>query len=252
MRVSQAVLEVLDRAEVDGPALRLVGQIDRKLYTDTNKALELAGGKWNRGAKAHLFPIDAADAIEPILLTGEITDARKEFQAFYTPEGLAAAVVAKAKIGPGMKVLEPSAGEGALARYARDAGGAVTCVEIHPTLCTVLGETCATDVVCADFLTTRPSDFMDWPFDRVVMNPPFSRQQDARHVLHAATLLKPGGRLVAIVSDSVTFRDTPLYRDVRDLVHCHGGTIEPLPDGSFKASGTSVNTVLVSFDLGCA
>ncbi len=34
------------------------------------------------------------------------------------------------------------------------------------------------------------------------MNPPFSRQQDIRHVMHAAKFLKPGGRLVAVMGAS--------------------------------------------------
>lgn len=248
MRVSQDVLEVLDRAKVEGPALRLVGQLARPLYTATNKALELAGGKWDRRAQAHLFPIDAADAIEPILLTGTITDAKKEFQAFYTPLDLAEEIVARADIKPGMKILEPSAGEGMLGRQARDAGGEVTAVEINGSLLEHLQFTFGELVVCADFLHTDLIQ-LSGPFDRVVMNPPFARQDDARHVLHAVKMLKPGGRLVAIMGASVKFRETPLYREVRELVDSNHGACEDLPEGSFKTAGTMVNTVLISFDL---
>lgn len=244
MRVSQDVLAVLDRSRTEGPNLYLPpGQLDRKLYEAVNKALVCAGGKWTRGAQAHVFAVPAEEAIEPILLTGEITDAKREFQAFFTPEDLGRRVIAEARIAPDMLVLEPSAGEGVLARLAMEAGAQVACVELNPTLREHL-EFLTGACICADFLRTDVVE-LGGPFDRVVMNPPFTRQQDARHVLHAARMLKPDGRLVAIMGGSVTFRETPYYREVRDLVANTGGSITMLPEGSFKASGTTVNTCLV-------
>jgi 16S rRNA G1207 methylase RsmC len=85
-------------------------------------------------------------------------------------------------------------------------------------------------------------------FDRIVMNPPFADQQDIRHVMHAATLLKPGGRLVAIMSAGVAFRDDRLSRAFRALLLEHGGAIEYLPEAAFKASGTGVLAVLVTIE----
>ena len=35
-------------------------------------------------------------------------------------------------------------------------------------------------------------------FDRILMNPPFSKAQDIGHITRAADMLNPGGRLVAI------------------------------------------------------
>lgn len=253
MRVSQDVLEVLDRGRCDGRMFFLPGgTLDRKLYERVDKALRAAGGKWQRFAKAHVFACDAADALDPILLTGEVTDAKKELQAFYTPDALAADVVAEACVGEGMRVLEPNAGEGALARHAVEAGGQVWAVEINSTLRSHLEFVVGEEVHLGDFLTMTPRDFAtngeEWQFDRVVMNPPFAKQADAKHVLHAYGMLKPGGRLVAIMSAAVTFRETALYREVRELVEMTGGRIERLPEGSFRESGTSVNTVLVVID----
>jgi 16S rRNA G1207 methylase RsmC len=96
------------------------------------------------------------------------------------------------------------------------------------------------------------ADFMTVPqrqdFDRVLMNPPFSKGQDVKHVTHALGFLKPGGRLVAIMGAGVTFRQDKRTTDFRELVQSMGGTIEPLPEGSFKSSGTMVNTVIVVID----
>lgn len=78
------------------------------------------------------------------------------------------------------------------------------------------------------------------------MNPPFDKKRsDIHHVVHALKFLKPGGRLVAIMPSGVAFRDDVLTRDFRGIVEQRGGSIENLPDASFKQSGTTVNTVLV-------
>lgn len=253
MRVSQDVLAVLDRATCQGNALSLaaVGQLDRALYTATNMALEAAGGKWNRKAQAHLFEGDAAEAIEPIILTGEIVSVRQELQQFDTPSDLAARVIAQARIGRGLAVLEPSAGLGALALPAAAAGGRVMCFEIDAKRAEALVKASANAtarldmVVALDFLQQHPES----TYDRVVMNPPFTRGQDIAHVMHAARFLKPGGRLVAIMSASITFRQGRLFDEFRAFLDRHRASVVNLPAGSFKASGTGVSTCLVSFDV---
>jgi 16S rRNA G1207 methylase RsmC len=84
-------------------------------------------------------------------------------------------------------------------------------------------------------------------YDRILMNPPFSKQQDIDHVLHAWKFLKPGGRLVAIMSGGTDYRTNKKAVAFQNLVAEHGH-IEPLPEGSFEESGTGVNTVLVVLD----
>ncbi len=234
---------VLSRAETNGNALVLVGQLDRALYARTNKVLEAAGGKWDRKAKAHVFTGSAADRIEQVLLTGDIAIPKDEFEFFPTPPDVVARVIEAAKLyEPDLQVLEPSAGRGALAMPAVAAGAVVDCYELMPAnhvhLMTLQG---LRTVECRDFLAVPPGR----TYDRVLMNPPFSRQADIRHVMHALQFLKPGGLSVAIMSAGVDFRENKLTADFRETVYSRGGTIEALPDGAFKASGTMVRTVLV-------
>lgn len=242
MKVSTDVLAVLDRAETDGNALRLTGQIDRKLYLDVDKALKAAGGEWNRAKRAHLFDGDAADAIEPIILTGEIVSLKQQFGYFPTPAPVVQQVIDLARIEHGMRVLEPSAGRGALAFAAVRAGAVVDCVEIQPEHANALDAEKERNVtvLTADFLTTDPQG----AYDRVVMNPPFARQADITHVLHAYKHLRPGGRLVAVMSAGVAFRETTLTRQFWALLRDVDGWTVSLPDGAFKESGTGVRTVL--------
>lgn len=232
MKISPEVLTVLDRCEVRGQALTLPPvQLDRPTYTAVDKVLKAAGGKWNRSAKAHLFPADCAEIIETMILTGEVTDTKKEFDAFYTPPEIAAMVIERAGIEPRMTVLEPSAGSGALADPARAAGGIVTAYDVR--------ELDGSEV--RDFLTVIPT-----PFDRVVMNPPFSRQQDMTHVTHGLRFVRPGGRLVAIMSPSFLFRESRAASEFRALLDTVKHEVEHLPDGSFRSSGTMVNTVILT------
>lgn len=60
--------------------------------------------------------------------------------------------------------------------------------------------------------------------------------------------LRPRGRLVAIMAAGVLFRQTKAFVAFRAMVENNGGTIERLPEGAFKESGTMVNTVIVTMD----
>lgn len=249
--IDQDTLAVLSAARTDGAALFIEGQLDRKAYQAVAKVIEAAGGKWNRKAGAHLFGEDAAGAIEPILLTGTVTSAKQELGQFDTPPEVAARVVAMAKLEPGMKIYEPSCGAGNLLEaiiQATGTGANLFAHEIDPKR----HAACVTrhfrafgsgGIGLGDFLEVAHLPI----FDRVIMNPPFApRQADIRHVLHAMHFLKPGGLLVAIMAAGVTFRENSLTVGFRNVVAARGGTIGPLPTGSFKASGADVNTVVVT------
>ena len=76
------------------------------------------------------------------------------------------------------------------------------CVEISALHCKVL-EAKGYSVAQADFLQLPANG----PFDRIVMNPPFSEGRWKAHLQHAASMLKQGGRLVAILPASAKNRD---------------------------------------------
>ncbi|MDM3332405.1 methyltransferase [Citrobacter sp. Cb127] len=246
MRVDNEVLNVLSAAECNGPQLFLTGKLDRNLYTRTNKVLEAAGGKWNRKAKAHIFDTDASDRIEQIILTGDVVVPKDDFEFFPTPPEIARRVIDLAEITNEMQVLEPSAGRGALVLEVKERApdAMVSMFELMPDNNKFLRDlklhTCGIGEP-TDFLDVKPLDV----FDRVVMNPPFGRQADIKHVTHALKFLKPGGLLVSVMSSSVTFRNNKLTNDFRQLIEERGGHIEELPEGAFKSSGTMVNTVIV-------
>lgn len=251
MRVEQNILEILERSVIEGALLRLPpAQLDRNTYTAVNKVIEAAGGRWDRKTRAHVFQGDAVDTIDPILLTGEYTLTKQDFGQFDTPEEIALDVVRRANIEPGMSVLEPSAGIGNLVGAIEKAGGRVEAFEIDAKRLHTCKERCilAGGIRLADFLASNPEPI----FDRVVMNPPFAKQADITHVLHAARFLKPGGRLVSIMSASVTFRTDAKTEAFRSFINALAASHGHLPAKAFRESGTLVNAVAVSFDISAA
>ena len=79
-------------------------------------------------------------------------------------------------------------------------------------------------------------------YDRIIMNPPFSNRRDAEHVRHAYNLLKPGGRIVAIMGEGVFFGQDKKAQDFREWLESVDGTSEKLPEGSFMDPSLPVNT----------
>ncbi|SIQ71566.1 Methyltransferase small domain-containing protein [Aeromonas sp. RU39B] len=162
---------------------------------------------------------------------------------FPTPEEHAADLVARAGIEPGMKVLEPSAGHGMLADAARAAGASVDAVELASDLRDIL-QTKGYPLVGTDFMATEAKG----DYDAVIMNPPFSNDMDIDHVRHAYDHLKPGGRLVAIVSSMAGERSNRKNKAFLVWLESLGAEQEVMPEGAFKDSlnPTSVRTKIIT------
>jgi predicted RNA methylase len=227
--------------------------LPRPLYEAVNKVLDAQGGKWNKKAKAHLFPtgLDPRVVFAEALASGTIVHEKQTRQAFYTPPEIAALAVKRAEIGaPAVTtVLEPSAGEGALIAALPAGVTRIVAFENDPR---------AAKILRAAFprVTLLEEDFLQSPggeprVDRVIMNPPFADGAEIEHVRHAFSFLKPGGRLVAIMSPAVQFRTDKRYTAFREWIeeHTEDRAFEALPENSFRESGTNVRTILFSCRL---
>lgn len=242
IKIEPHIKTILMAAAYNDNALTLVGQLDRGTYVETDKVLRALGAKWNRGAKAHVFPGDAREAVKAALDAGGVTDKKKQLEQFWTPEPLAAHL-AELVVRPGDDVLEPSAGSGRLADAAIKAGAAyVDCVEFDADLAPALRAR-GHNTTTGDFLAMTPAQL--GIYTAVLMNPPFASAADAKHVAHAWTFVRPGGILGAIVSRGFTFRRDKAYAAFRELHAQFAEHEEMVEAGVFAESGTQVATALV-------
>ncbi|MFQ1632706.1 LPD38 domain-containing protein [Aeromonas veronii] len=213
-------------------------------HTELRAALrELA--RLQAGLKKQAVPRDPL-AEKMVALKRKLVGNRNAFIDFFpTPESHAADLVALAGIEPGMTVLEPSAGHGMLAEAARAAGAKVDAVELAVDLREIL-QAKGFGLVGGDFMDTTPAQ----SYDAVVMNPPFSNDMDIDHVRHAYDHLKPGGRLVAIVSATAGDRQNNKNKAFREWFDGLGGSEQAMPEGAFKDSlnPTSVRTKIITIE----
>jgi len=183
----------------------------------------------------------------------------KKIDGFFpTPPGLATEIVRKASIVDGDIILEPSAGLGHIAEAITDAHPCnhLFCIEMYLPLVKAL-ELKGFDAIAANFLhCTEKSNLGQYlpkglnftGFDKIIMNPPFENLQDIDHVNHAWQLLKPGGRIVAIMAGNKS-RETAKVKDFMQFVDQYG-IWEENPTGSFASAfrPTGVNTITVILD----
>jgi hypothetical protein len=239
LKIRNEILNIIDKCTVEGNVVMLTcGQLDRKTYEEVNKCLESIGGKWNRKAKGHVFDSDPAELIDNLIITGETVDLKKEFQYFPTPKDIVLHMIEMAEIKPTDVLLEPEAGQGAIADLFPKENVKIL-IELNEKNSQILRDK-GYEVMTKDFLET---DYLG--ADKVIMNPPFSKQQDIDHICHAFDVLKSGGILVSIVSESPFFRENKKSVNFRKFLSDNNADIFELPEGAFKESGTMVKTRII-------
>lgn len=251
LQIKPEVAAILSVSIISERSVKLPDKkLSPQLYGAVNDVLSLAGGVWNKKAKAHLFATDPRERLGLALKTGTavfdvensapalVAKAKKKtLQAFYTPPELADRLVKLAEINSRCICLEPSAGLAAISGAMVRAGAqSVTNVEIDPETARAL-RAMGLHVIEDDFLNVGPCRL--GKFDRVVMNPPFAKDQDVKHVQHALQFLKTGGILVAVMASNV---DRKCFdRLVAGLDY----EVVPVESGAFKESGTNVATIIL-------
>lgn len=158
-------------------------------------------------------------------------------------------------------ILEPSAGIGslcdAIVRHSGALAEVIDTVEVYNSAAEVVELKGFGPTVCTDFLTIDP-DQWGRSYDCIVMNPPFEQLQDIEHLQHAFRFLKPGGRLVAIMSDGSFYSTTRnKVRDFGDWLESLGAWFVPADDGNdthrgafsgadaFRQTGVNVRIVVI-------
>jgi hypothetical protein len=208
-------------------------------YAQVKKALLTAGGKYK---KCGFEFTDDAKAVQDRLIGGEVINDKKKYQFFATPLELAKRLIELADIQAHHSCLEPSAGQGAIADLMVSRSLNCVVVELMPENIKVLARKDHLPIE-GDFLDKKPETF--GTFDRIVANPPFTKNQDIDHIRHMYSMLKPGGKLVSMASKSWTFGSQKKQIAFRAWLNEIDATVTNIQAGAFKESGTSVGSVII-------
>lgn len=205
-------------------------------------------------------PVDASTICEfaASLPTQTVrSEEQVEYQQFSTPIDISWLVSTLAEISASDVVLEPSAGTGLLAAPAIAKGANVHLNELNqhrfellqttfPAINLTRYDGSKIDTLLAS--AVRPSV--------VIMNPPFSRDvgrgEDpyaaVRHLRSALRLLRPGGRLVAVMPD--WFANSGRMKDIFEKTFANANLFYSarLSEGAYKKHGTSIAVRLYAID----
>ena len=196
------------------------------------------------------------------------TAEQNDYQQFSTPAAYAALCAWVSGVREGHRVLEPSAGTGALCAFALSSDATVHANELSDRragLLAVLLREAGQDPSAT--LTRENADHLDAILppavraDVVMMNPPFTQTAGrlgrrrvptvgTGHVLQALRRLEPGGRLVAVLSAGVR-RGKPTHRAFFDAVDAAPYRLRAdveVGGAVYRPYGTSVRTRLLVVD----
>ena len=238
------VIDIIKQCSADGNILRLPQiELNREDYLAVKKAIEKYGGKW-KGGKTFGFVFtdrDAADVIDSMV--NGVADIKKDFQFFATPSDVADLMVAKLEIQPYEKILEPSAGNGALinAVLRLHSDIVIDCYELNPLNRKVLEKMTNVNVLGDDF--TKRVDNEE--YDVIIANPPFSKNQDIIHLMKMWNNLRYGGRIACITSTHWMFANDVKSVEFREWIIGKCTFQHEFPKGTFKESGTDIVTILL-------
>lgn len=236
--------EILKQSKIENGILKLPQiQIERKDYLDFAKDINFLGGKW-KGGKTQGFAFDRP--INDIAELLNCNENKKDLQFFGTPSELAAELVELCEIDNYHKILEPSAGRGAIITEIQK----VSSCSVHYFEKSEVGQKYLDEFANIvklgnDFLEADPKPENHGQFERIVANPPFSKNQDVDHILKMYDMLDNGGKLVSVSSTHWERGQEKKCQNFRKFLEYTKADIFPVPAETFKESGTNIESRII-------
>lgn len=238
--MDKELINSIEKMTVNGNRLELPKDEQFENYAQVKKHLINAGGKYK---KCGFEFADCAELVKSRLVGGEVINDKKKFQFFATPSNVIDLLMNHACLDSGMMVLEPSAGQGAIVDAIISLGAHANMIELMPENIKVLNSKYDKGLVPLDFLTINPVSHIK--YERIVANPPFTKNQDIDHVLHMYKFLNEGGLLVSVMSKSWVHGSQKKQIAFRDWLSSVDSYTQEIPAGAFKESGTNISSMLV-------
>lgn len=242
----EQVLKNIAKMSVNGNRLELPQDEQFSNYAKIKQVLTKAGGKYK---KLGFEFTGCAQAIKDRLCGGEQINLKKQFQFFPTPNALAARMADILDVQEGETVLEPSGGSGALilAVHAEtEFPVPFYTMDLDPERVKELEQLGNVVVEQGDFLEFVKGNPGHYP--KIIANPPFTNNQDVDHILAMHSILAEGGRLVTVAGQSWLHGQQKKQIAFREWLDEVGAEVEELPAATFKESGTTFGTVLITIN----
>lgn len=228
--------ELLKVNDASGEIIKLPSfQLDRELYLEVKAIIESYGYKYVTGAKKRFEKKDA-NAVEDLknMINGiSIVDAQKKYDFYPTPEKIVKKAQEWLNHDGVSRILEPSCGLGNLVSGLENF---VDAIELNPDCINELNNK-NIKVIHDDFDTFETT----MKYNYIIMNPPFSKYRDAKHILKGYDMLNDGGILVAVASGGLMTRNDKISKQVTSLIE----DSLKFSDKEFKNVGTNIDTILI-------
>lgn len=242
MKINENIRNILEQGIFKGNIYLLPDiQLDRKDYQEVNKVLMSLGWKWKTRVW-HIFTWTQEElewALFEVLEKWEtqtLEEIKKQFQYFPTPKELAKKVIDLADLWRNDRILEPSAWQWAIVNQIDKDSEELILIELDPKNCKMLADQWY-NPINIDFLEYKNS----WYYTKIIANPPFSKNQDVKHILHMYDLLAEWWRIVSIASSMIEHKETKYHKELMKL----NPEFIKVEEWAFKDSWTMVSTVIV-------
>lgn len=235
--------EILQNCTIDNMVIKLPNiQLSRNEYLEVKNKLEHIGGKWKGGKiQGFIFQSDPTHFLKQIS-KGENVNLKKEFQFFATPEKLADELVYLSDLKQHDTILEPSAGQGAIIKSINKVCDVIPdCYELMDVNIAVLNKSgLHFNLIGNDFLKHNGKTY-----NKIIANPPFSKNQDIDHLKEMYECLSRSGRLVCITSESWVYGSQKKQVEFKKWLDEVEAEVVDIEKGTFKESGTMVGGKII-------
>lgn len=243
IQIEQNTLSILQSCIVSKNIITFPNTLEDKIYDKISLCLESIGGKWIDKINGFLYKQNPSHSLKTLIekRSFEVSEEKiwqEKTQFFPTPLSMSKYLVDIADIKPTDVLLEPSAGQGNILQFFPKENKKFI-IEYDNKNVEVLKNK-GYEIMQGDFL-----NFTNLSYDKVVMNPPFAKQQDIVHILHAYSMLNKGGTLVAVANENILYRNNEQAMEFKSFLKKHNALVIENECGSFDESGTMINTIII-------